>query len=652
MKKVLVSGPVLSRSGYGEMARLALRALKPFEDQIDLYVNPISWGATGWLFEETEEKKWIDGLIYKNSTYAQNSNGNPQYDISIQVTIPNEWKKIAKYNIGYTAGIETNFISPAWFAPSMEMDKIIVISEHAKKSFLDTVFQDQNGNMHKVMKHIDVVHFPVRDFETTEIDLNLDYDFNFLAVCQWGPRKNLEQTIMNFIEEFKNEEVGLVIKTNISNDSLLDKEACEKRLQITLAEFKNLKCKIYLLHGHMSESEISALYKHAKIKAIVSTTHGEGYGLPLFEAAYNELPVIATDWSGHLDFLTGKDKNNEVKKLFAKVDYELKPIAKEYAWPGVLEEGTSWAYPLANSFKNKMREVIRDYPRFKSWAKQLNKSIRENFTAEKVHGNFINVIFENDLVKVDTNKLPKISIITSVYNGDEYIKGFLEDITSQTIFKDKAELILVNCNSPQSEEAIIKEYQEKYPENIKYIKLDNDPGIYAAWNIAIKEATGEFITNANLDDRKSPNFLEELAKHLMVDPEVEVVYADNLLTKEPNETWQNNTANSLYPSEHFSEEAMLRGNSPHCMPMWRKSLHERFGYFEENYRSASDWEMWLRCTFGGVKMKKLNKTLGLYYFNPKGMSTNQENNSWKKKEEKEVFQKYLKVFQDRLSKTV
>ena len=184
--------------------------------------------------------------------------------------------------------------------------------------------------------------------------------------------------------------------------------------------------------------------------------------------------------------------------------------------------------------------------------------------------------------------------------------------------------------------------------NIVYKKLDQDPGIYGCWNMASKLATGEFLTNANLDDRKAPNFMEELAKQLFLDKDVDVVYANNLLTNSPNETWENNTAKSVYPSEEFSLEAMLRGNPPHCMPMWRKSMHEKYGYFEEKYRSASDWEFWLRCAFAGSKYKKINKNLGLYYFNPKGMSTNKENNSWKQEEEKEIFKKYLKIHQENM----
>ena len=248
-------------------------------------------------------------------------------------------------------------------------------------------------------------------------------------------------------------------------------------------------------------------------------------------------------------------------------------------------------------------------------------------------------------MSVDLFDIPKISIITSVYDGDNFIEGFLRDITSQTIFKEKCELFLINANSPGNEHEIIKGYIEKFPENIRYKKLDEDPGIYSCWNEAIKMATGDFVTNANIDDRKFPTFMEDLANALVSDRSVDVVYADNLLTHEPNETWDNNTAKSFYLSENFSVEAMLRGNPPHCMPMWRRCLHDKHGYFSEEYRSASDWDFWLRCAFNGVQMKKVNKPLGLYFFNPKGMSTNREHDEWKRKEETEILEKYLNIFQ-------
>lgn len=643
MKKVLISGPILSRSGYGEMARFALRSLMS-QDVFDIYILPTNWGNTGNLFEENEEKKKIDALCLKTQQFLHATNNQPNFDISIQVTIPNEWKKMAACNIGYTAGIETNMISPAWLEASQKMDKIIVISEHAKKGFVDTIFGDDKGNRFKVTTPVEVCHFPVRDHQEVSIELDLKNDFNFLSVCQWSPRKNLEQTIINFIEEFKNEEVGLVLKINTANDSILDNDFTETRLRQLLSQFKDRKCSVHLLHGHMSEAEMQALYKHPKIKAVVSSTHGEGFGFPLFEAAYNEKPVVATDWSGHLDFLTMPDEQDKPKKMFAKVDYELKPIAKEHVWQGVLEEGTQWAYPLPNSFKNKMREVYKDYARFQSWSKKLNKWVRSEFTKEKVEYKFAELVNGEKFVRVEINELPKISLFASVYNADEYIEQYLDDVTRQSIFKDKCELVLINPNSPGNEEEVIKRYMEKFP-NIKYVRWDHDPGIYDTWNEAIKLCEGEYVTNANLDDRKSPLSIEKHAKALFANKDIDLVYADSYIMTEPNKRWEHVTSQTQrYNFEQFSLEAMLRGNPPHNNPMWRKSLHEKHGWFDQKYKSAGDWDFWLRCAFGGAKFLKINDVLGVYYHNPKGMSTNVEHNSWKREHEKEIFMNYKKKF--------
>lgn len=648
MKKILITGPILSRSGYGEMARFALRSLKTTQNYLDLYLLPTSWGNTGWLFEDNDERRWIESLIMKTQMYVQSANNNPSFDISLQISIPNEWKKIAPINIGYTAGIETTMVSPAWLEPSMQMDKIIVISEHAKTSFINTIFGNQQGQQFRITTPIDVVHLPYRDLNKESLDIDFKYDFNYLSVCQWSPRKNMEQAIVGFLEEFANKEVGLVLKINTANDSIMDKEHTKKRLEALLSNFPNRKCSITLLHGHLKDEEMLSLYNHPKIKAIVSTTHGEGYGLPLMEAAANSLPVIATDWSGHIDFLYATSDDGKEKRMFGKIDYDLKPIAQEHVWKGVLESGTSWAYPKMNSYKEKLRDCYKDYGRYKSQAKKLAPHVKEKMNEDKLFKLFSDIVAGEQQPEMSIESLPKISIFASVYNSDEYIEQYLEDITRQTIFKEKCELVLVNPNSPGNEEKIIKQYMEKYP-NIVYKKLDHDPGIYDTWNEAIKLCSGDYVTNANLDDRKAPNSIEKHAKMLFSSPDVDLVYADSYIMNEPNKRWEDIKQDTQkYNFEHFSIEAMLRGNPPHNNPMWRKSLHEKNGWFNQKYRSAGDWDFWLRCAFNGAKYKKINETLGIYYFNPKGMSTNPEHNSWKREHEKEIFTNYLNIYQERM----
>jgi hypothetical protein len=162
--------------------------------------------------------------------------------------------------------------------------------------------------------------------------------------------------------------------------------------------------------------------------------------------------------------------------------------------------------------------------------------------------------------------------------------------------------------------------------------------------MAVNMASGEYLTNANMDDRKSPISLEKHAKALFSNKDADLVYADSYIVHEPNKKWEDVSKDSQrYNFEQFSPEAMLRGNLPHNNPMWRKALHDKFGYFNEQHRSASDWEFWLTCTAGGSKFAKINEVLGIYYFNPKGISTNFENFSWKQKEEEEIFMKFVDV---------
>jgi len=387
-KKVLLSAPIFTRSGYGEMARLAYRSLVSKPEEYEVYVNPTNWGQTGWVVDDSEESQEIDRNAAKTAEFLKRGGG---FDVSIQCTIPNEWKPVAPVNIGYTAGIETNWISPSWLEPSQAMDKIVVISEHARSGFTGTTFQDQHGNMLKVTTPTEVVHFPFFDAMPEPLDLELEFDRNFLTVAQWGPRKNLEQTITEFVKEFIDEEIGLVVKTNISRDNTYDREQCEEQIKNLVAQAtgsNNRKCKIYLLHGTLTRGELASLYTHPKIKAVISTTHGEGYGLPLFEAACCELPVLAPEWSGHLDFLYVPDEDGDPKRMFGKIDYELKPIPDHAVWNGVLERGTSWCYPIASSVRQRMRDCLKAHDRYKGQAKKLAKHLKEAFSQEKIYEKF------------------------------------------------------------------------------------------------------------------------------------------------------------------------------------------------------------------------------------------------------------------------
>ena len=141
-KEVLVRGPALSQSGYGEHTRFVLRALRAREDEFNIYVLPTSWGETGWLAVDNEEREWLDERINRCTQHLQRK---IPFDISVQVTIPNEWKRMAPVNIGVTAGIETNRLASVWLEKANEMNKIIVVSDFAKEGFLNTKYEGKNS---------------------------------------------------------------------------------------------------------------------------------------------------------------------------------------------------------------------------------------------------------------------------------------------------------------------------------------------------------------------------------------------------------------------------------------------------------------------------------------------------------------------------
>ena len=401
MKKILLKGPVLTQSGYGHHTRTVLRALRTREDLFDIFIQPISWGHTSWLWEDNEEREFIDSLLQKTINHMANKG---TFDVSLQVSIPNEWEKIAPVNIGITAGIETTKVSPQWIEKSYLMDKILTISEHSKWSYENTKFNainQQTGEEVDVGPKgpIEYVSYPVRLFDPTSLDLNIDTDFNFLAVAQLSGRKNVDQLIKCFVEKFgDNDNVGLIIKANMAKNSLIDRHHTLAGFKRVVAKYKDRKCKIYLLHGYLSDNEMAGIYKHPKVKAFVSTSHGEGFGLPIFEAAYYGLPVIATDWSGHLDFLykPTKQKNGKTKKkhLFSRISYTLGPVQENSVWEGVIEKDSMWAYPEEGSIKMHLEELYKDYGRFKKRAKDLQKWVCEEFSEEKQNKEYVDKIID------------------------------------------------------------------------------------------------------------------------------------------------------------------------------------------------------------------------------------------------------------------
>ncbi|NNJ91331.1 MAG: DUF4214 domain-containing protein [Gammaproteobacteria bacterium] len=214
-----------------------------------------------------------------------------------------------------------------------------------------------------------------------------------------------------------------------------------------------------------------------------------------------------------------------------------------------------------------------------------------------------------------------VSAIASLYKGEKYIEQFLENITSQSIFNDYCELLIIDAASPENEAETIERYCKKF-NNVIYKRINYRIGIYDAWNVGVDLARGEFLTNTNLDDLRRADSLELQASVLDSLPFVDVVYQDFYYTFDHDLSFEQISEFGFKSNlSVLTPYNLLAYNSPHNGPMWRKSLHDELGYFDTEYKSAGDYEFWMRCLNAGKNFYKINEPHVAYFQNPEGIST-------------------------------
>lgn len=362
-KTVVMCGPFNTRSGYGDHARSIYYSLATKPDLYDIKVLDVRWGDTPRDHLNADVPMEADLL----SKFVNPDQIKTQPDIYIDVRIPNEFMNLGKVNIGVTAGIETTMVSSQWIEGVNKMDLTIVPSKHSKDSFMNTKYDkvqevpDQTGQQQKigelkVEKPIEVLHEGMdptvfRKLNKKEIDKkfanrisNIVKRPSLLFVGQWtqggmgNDRKDISRLIKLFIETYANKPhaPGLLLKTNGATLSHLDERETKRKIQHVINLFpKDVTLPpIYLLHARLTEAELNQLYNHEKIGGLVSFTHGEGFGRPLLEATFAGLPVCASKWSGHLDFLP-KDKCCLVGGSMGKVP-------EEVVWENIIMKESQW----------------------------------------------------------------------------------------------------------------------------------------------------------------------------------------------------------------------------------------------------------------------------------------------------------------------
>jgi glycosyltransferase involved in cell wall biosynthesis len=397
----IISSPFDTYSGYGARSRDLIKAIIETEKYTVRLLSQ-RWGSTPFGFcEDNSEWKYLYDLVLPNNQIPK------QPEIWAQVTIPSEFQPVGKYNIGFTAGIETTICPAEWIEGMNRMNLNIVSSEHSKRVFLETQFEKRNKNTNALEGHVKLekpveVLFEGVDIKTyfqdnkpCLIDFNIPEKFAYLFVGHWmqgdlgEDRKNVGLLVKAFYEVFKNKQnkPALILKTSQVGASYADREEILKKIkQIKKSvNSKNLP-NVYLLHGEFSDEEMNSLYNHSKVKAMVSLTKGEGFGRPLLEFTLSKKPLITTGWSGHMDFL-----NPEFVSIIGGGLNNVHPSSANQ-W---LIQESQWFSPDHGQVGHYLKDVFENYKNYTDGAKRQAYKSKTEFSWDKMKEKLDNILTIN-----------------------------------------------------------------------------------------------------------------------------------------------------------------------------------------------------------------------------------------------------------------
>ena len=410
MKPTLVfQGPIFTRSGYGDHCRDLMKSLRKM-DKYDIKIIPLRWGSTpqNQVDGESEFGRWMLERVITEV--------GEKPDVFIQVSVANEFEPKGHYSIGITAGVETTICPKDFIDGSNKMDLIIVPSHFTKQNIGGTVYQqkdnatDQIVGEIKVTKPIEVL-FEGVDTEIfskgsgTDVLANVKEDFNFLIVGHWlkgdlgQDRKDIGMAIKTFATVFqympKDKRPGLIVKTSHAGFSVIDREGTREKLEGVLKTFGDKCPSVYLIHGDMEETDMSNLYHHPKVKAMISFAKGEGYGRPMAEFTLTGKPIIASGWSGQLDFLPAENA--------VLLEGSLTPVHESAADQFCMKEA-QWFTANYSAAANKLYDVYNNYDTYSKKSEGLKTNTLDNFTLDKMNDRFTQML--EHYVKVQPKLVP------------------------------------------------------------------------------------------------------------------------------------------------------------------------------------------------------------------------------------------------------
>ena len=426
---MLITGPVATRSGYGSHTRDLVRSLISM-DKFDIKINSLRWGNTPMnaLDENNPNDLPILQRILKSNELPK------QPEIHIQVSVPNEFTPIAKYNIGVTAGIENTAPKAEWVQGLNRMNMNIVPSKFVKEIFQKVSYEEINEQTKQKTGELRVTSPIEVLFEGADTDIykltnelsselktemnNIKEKFIFLYTGHWlqgdlgQDRKDTGMLLKTFLETFKNKPnpPALLMKTSGATFSIMDRNEIKQKIEDIKSTVKGKLPPVYFLHGNLTDEEMNQMYNHNKVKAHITFTHGEGFGRPLLEASLSEKIVIAPSWSGHIDFL---NKNNSVL-----LPGTMTPVHKSALPKEMLVDGAQW-FTVNYQYASKvMMDVFKKNRKYTLMAKRQSMYNRVNFSMTKMTKEFHKILnkylpkFEEQPQQVDL-KLPKLKKVDS-----------------------------------------------------------------------------------------------------------------------------------------------------------------------------------------------------------------------------------------------
>lgn len=396
----VISAPFDTYSGYGARSRDLIKSIVDL-DKYDVKLIPQMWGNTAWGFCD-DHKEWA----YLKDLQIEGIKQGEKPQIWMQVSIPSEFTPIGEYNIGATAGIESTQCDPSWVEGLNRMDMNWVSSKHAKQVFQSMKFEQRNKQNNILVKTIQSekpihVVFEGADINTykhlPKVDLDLSLvkeSFNYLFVGHWmqgdlgHDRKNVGLMVKEFFETWKGKKhrPGLILKTTMGKDSYLSEDIILKKIKKIKDSIGGDLPNVYVMTGELSNSQLNELYNHPKVKCMVSMTKGEGYGRPLAEFGLSKKPIIASGWSGQIDFL------NPMHTTLLPGNLENVHPSAANNW---LKKDYQWFQVSPKHFQNALKSVHQKYKKFVVPAKKQGHHIKTNFSYEAMRDLVNNILDAN-----------------------------------------------------------------------------------------------------------------------------------------------------------------------------------------------------------------------------------------------------------------